>query len=251
MPKQKDALIPPAQAADVPTPLWERLECTPRTGRGTLTHARIAEAAVALADAEGLEAVSMRRLAIGLGVATMALYRYVVSKDELLELMIDAVVEPEALTADPADWRAVFREIGLRRRQTALAHPWLIAAQAQVPNLLTPARNEVAERMIGALEPLPLTGDQKMQVIRALDAYAHGAAGAEVNRRMMMQRRGYGPEGDVRLLLRGSMRWLLRSGRYPRMAELVREGLAPVDSAAEFELGLDAMLDGLAARFGV
>jgi AcrR family transcriptional regulator len=250
MPKQKDVL-PCAKAADLPTPLWERLESAPRSGRSTLTHAQIAEAAVALADAEGLEALSMRRLAVELGVATMALYRYVVSKDELLELMIDAVVEPQALTADPADWRAVFREIGLRRRETALAHPWLVAAQAQVPNLLTPARNEVAERMLGALESLPLSGDQKMQFIRALDAYGHGASSAEVNRRMMMQRRGYGAEGDVRLLLRGSMQWLLRTGRYPRIAKLVQEGLAPVDPAAEFELGLTAMLDGLAAHFGV
>ncbi|MBW8802719.1 MAG: hypothetical protein AUG49_17365 [Catenulispora sp. 13_1_20CM_3_70_7] len=251
MAEPKDSFTAAACAADAVPPLWERLESAPRSGRATLTHTRIAEAAVALADAEGLEALSMRRLAIELGVATMALYRYVVSKDELLELMIDAVVEPDALTADPADWRAVFREIGLRRRRTALAHPWLIAAQAQVPSLLTPARNEVAERMIGALEPLPLTGDQKMQFIRVVDAFTNGAAGAEVNRRMMMRRRGHGADGDVRLLLRESMRWLLRSGRYPRMAKLVQEGLAPVDSAAEFELGLAAVLDGLAARFGV
>ncbi|MFL6112483.1 MAG: TetR/AcrR family transcriptional regulator [Catenulispora sp.] len=248
MTQHEDAPITPAEP---PPSLWERLESAARSGRGSLTHAQIAAAAVALADAEGLEAVSMRRLAIELGVATMALYRYVVSKDELLELMIDAVAQPDALTADLADWRAVFREIARQQRQTALAHPWLISAQAQVPNLLTPARSEVGERMIGALEPLPLSGDQKMRFIRALYAYAHGASSAEVNRRMMMQRRGYGAEGDVRLLLRGSMHWLLRTERYPRMAKLVREGLAPVDSAAEFELGLAAMLDGLAAHFGV
>jgi AcrR family transcriptional regulator len=231
--------------------IWERLETTRRSGRATLTHPQIAEAAVALADAEGLEAVSMRKLAERLGVATMALYRYVDSKDELLELMIDAVAEPETLTADLADWRAVFREVAARQRDHALAHPWLVAAQAQVPNALTPARNEVAERMIGALDPLPLSGDQKMQIIRAVDAFARGASGAEVNRRMMMERRGHGADGDVRLLLKGSMRWLLRSGRYPRMAKLVADGLAPVDATAEFEIGVDAMLDGLAARFGI
>ncbi|GAA1978451.1 TetR/AcrR family transcriptional regulator [Catenulispora subtropica] len=241
----------PAKEADVPRSIWERLETAPRSGRATLTHPQIAAAAVALADAEGLEALSMRKLAESLGVATMALYRYVDSKDELLELMIDAVVDPSVLTADLGDWRAVFREIATRHRETSLAHPWLVAAQAQVPNLLTPARNEVAERMIGALDPLPLTGDQKMQFIRAIDGFARGASGAEVNRRMMMERRGYGPDGDVRLLLRGSMQWLLRSGRYPRMAKLVRDGLAPVDSAAEFEIGVDAMLDGLAVRFGI
>lgn len=236
---------------EAPPTIWERLETAPRSGRTMLTHRQIAEAAVALADAEGLEAVTMRRLAERLGVATMALYRYVDSKDELVELMIDAVADPQSLGADPGDWRAVLREVALRHREHALLHPWLVAAQAQVPNVLTPARNEIAERMIGALEPLPLTGDQKMQIIRAVDAFARGAAGAEVNRRIMMERRGHGADGDVRLLLRGSMQWLLRSGRYPRMAKLVQEGLAPVDSAAEFEAGVGAMLDGLAARFGI
>ena len=181
----------------------------------------------------------------------MALYRYVDSKDELLELMIDGVVDPTALTADPDDWRAVFRESALRQRDVALAHPWLVAAQAQVPNLLTPARNEVLERMLGALESSSLSGDQKMQIVRAVDAFARGGSGAEVNRRMMMERRGFGADGDVRLLLRGSMQWLMRSGRYPRMTKLVQDGLAPVDSAEEFALGLDAMLDGLAVRFGL
>ena len=230
--------------------IWERIDA-PRGARTTLTHPQIAEAAVALADAEGLEAVSMRKLAERLGVATMALYRYVDSKDELVELMTDSVIDPSTLAADPADWRAVFREVAHRRRETALAHPWLPAAQAQVPTTLTPNRNQALERMLEALEPLPLTGDQKMQLIRALDAYARGAADGEVNQRMMLERRGYGADGDVRVLLRSNMQWLLSSGRFPRFAQVVTDGLAPVDSVGEFELGLEAMLDGLAARFGI
>jgi AcrR family transcriptional regulator len=230
--------------------IWERIDA-PRGARTTLTHTQIAEAAVALADAEGLDAVSMRKLAERLGVATMALYRYVDSKDELVELMTDSVIDASTLTADPADWRAVFREVAQRRRETALAHPWLPAAQAQVPTTLTPNRNQALERMLEALEPLPLTGDQKMQLIRALDAYARGAADGEVNQRMMLERRGYGADGDVRLLLRANMQWLLSSGRFPRFAQVVTDGLAPVDSVGEFELGLEAMLDGLAARFGI
>jgi AcrR family transcriptional regulator len=236
--------------AKMPTTIWERLDA-PRTARTALTHDQIAEAAVALADAEGLEAVSMRKLAERLGVATMALYRYVNSKDELLELMTDATSDTAAPTVDPADWRAVFRESALRRRRTALAHPWLPAAQAQVPATLAPKRNEGLERMLAALEPLPLTGDQKMQLIRALDAYVRGATDGEVNRRMMLERRGYGADGDMRLLLRADMQWLLRSGRYPQFAKLVTEGLAPVDAEGEFVLGLEAMMDGLAARFGI
>lgn len=240
----------PSQSDALSETIWERLDA-PRGTRATLTHEGIAEAAVALADAEGLDAVSMRKLAERLGVATMALYRYVNSKDELLELMTDAVIPSEGLVADPYDWRAVFREAARRRRATALAHPWLPAAQAQVPTTLTPSRNRTLERALEALEPLPLTGDQKMQLIRALDAYARGAADGEVNQRTMLERRGYGADGDVRLLLRSNMQWLLRSGRYPLFAKLVTDGLEPVDAEGEFELGLEAMLDGLAARFGI
>lgn len=238
-------------APPVPEPtIWERIEA-PRGGRATLTHEQIAKAAVDLADAEGLEAVSMRKLAERLGVATMALYRYVNSKDELVELMTDAVARSAPLVADPSDWREVFREVARRRRETALAHRWLPAAQAMVPTALTPSRNRRVEWMLGAMEPLPLTGDQKMQVIRMLDAYARGAADGEVNQRMMLERRGYGFDGDIRVLLRSTMQWLLRSGRYPRYTQLVRDGLAPVDAAAEFELGLEVVLDGVAARFGI
>jgi AcrR family transcriptional regulator len=250
MARSKADCDPPQGGEPQPT-IWERLDTAARGARATLTHEQIAEVAVAFADAEGLEAMSMRKLAERLGVSTMALYRYVDSRDELLQLMTDAVVDPDALTADLGDWRAVLREIALRRRHSTLAHPWLPAAQAQVPNMLTPSRNLIAERMLAALESLPLTGDQKMQLIRAVDAFARGAADTEVNQRMMLERRGYGADGDVRLLLRANMQWLLRSGRYPRFSKLVQDGLAPVDQAAEFELGLEAMLDGLAARFGI
>ena len=239
----------PSEEGSAPT-IWERLDA-PRAGRGGLTHQQIAKEAVALADAEGFDAVSMRRLAERLGVSTMALYRYVDSKDELLELMTDAVIEDGDPAADPADWRAVFREVARRRRATTLAHPWLPAAQGHVPTALTPSRNLVVERMLAALESQPLTGDQKMQLIRVVDAYARGAAAGEVNQRMMMERRGLGADGDVRLLLRSNMEWLLRSGRYPRFAGLVQAGLTRPEAEAEFDLGLDAILDGLAARFGI
>lgn len=237
-------------APEAPASIWERLDA-PRTGRTALTHERIAEAAVALADAEGLEAVSMRKLAEVLGVSTMALYRYVDSKDELLELMTDAVIDTGVPSAEASDWRALFREVARRRRATSLKHPWIPAAQQLVPTTLTPNRNLVVERMLEVLEPLPLTGDQKMRLIRAVDAYARGASDGEVNQRMMLERRGYGADGDVRFLLRSNMQWLLRSGRYPRFSAVVRDGLAPVDAEAEFELGIEAMLDGLAARFGI
>lgn len=221
-----------------------------RTPKTTLTHSQIAEAAVALADAEGLAAVSMRRLAEQLGVSTMALYRYVANKDELLELMIDAVGDgawPEV----PTDWRGLFRESARRRRANTLRHPWLVEAQALVPNALTPARAGAIDRILGALDGLGLDGDSRMVLLRMLDAYVKGAVASEVNQRLLLERRGLGADGDIRFLLRSNMHWLLNSGRFPNFAALVRSGLRPPDPAADFEAGLECLLDGIAARFGI
>jgi AcrR family transcriptional regulator len=236
-----------------PPGIWERLETTPRQPKTTLTHDRIAAAAVELADAEGLDAVSMRRLADQLGVATMALYRYVANKDELLELMINAAyeIEGELPPIEPGDWRTAVAALARGTRNWTRAHPWLVEAQAAVPNLLSPARNRAVDWMLGGFVGLDVTGDTKMMILRVVDGYARGAVVAEVNQRRMLERRGLGPDGDVRQLLRADMVWMVRSGRYPVFTETVRAGLAPVDAAAEFEIGLAALLDGLGTRFGI
>ncbi|MFD0330344.1 TetR/AcrR family transcriptional regulator [Streptacidiphilus monticola] len=108
------------------TPVWARQ--TRGGGRGpqpSLSVDRIVESAVALADTEGVDAVSMRRVASELGVGTMSLYRYVETKDDLLDLMTDQVMG-EALTTpdDPAlGWRFRLRALALRYRQVMLRHP--------------------------------------------------------------------------------------------------------------------------------
>lgn len=244
---------PVCAPGELPPPgIWERLETASGQARTTLTHRQIAEAAVRLADAEGLDAVSMRRLADQLGVATMALYRYVANKDELLELMIDAAYEVGDLAPlAPGDWRTAVGRLARGTRTRTLTHPWLVEAQAAVPSLLTPARNRAMDWMLGAFDGLEVTGDTKIMILRAVDAFARGAVVAEVNQRRMLERRGFGADGDIRQLLYADMSWMLRSGRYPRFTETVRGGLSPVDSEAEFELALDALLDGLGARFGI
>jgi AcrR family transcriptional regulator len=86
----------------------------------SLTARRIAEAAVGIADAEGLDAVTMRRLAAELGVAPMAAYRYVSGKDELLELMVDFVYGELELPEEAMDWREAMRTLALRVRAVLL-----------------------------------------------------------------------------------------------------------------------------------
>src|SRR5882724_5774957 len=81
-----------ADPAERPPVIWTRLAPTARGRRPGLTHTRIAQAAIAIADAEGLEAVSMRRVAAALGVGAMSLYRYVASRDDVVVLMVDEAV---------------------------------------------------------------------------------------------------------------------------------------------------------------
>jgi AcrR family transcriptional regulator len=96
-----------------------------------MERAEIVSAAVRIADADGVDAVSMRRLADELGVATMTPYTHVASKDELLDLMRDAVAAemllPEPL---PEDWRAALRAIADRTRAAYEAHPWCLDSRS-------------------------------------------------------------------------------------------------------------------------
>jgi AcrR family transcriptional regulator len=92
--------------------------------RTALSRDRVLQAAVALADAIGIEALSMRRLAQELGVVPMALYKHVANKDELLDGMVDVVLGEIEPAAAPPDWRAGVRARVLSARQAVLRHPW-------------------------------------------------------------------------------------------------------------------------------
>lgn len=95
-------------------------------GRATLNRARVVAAAIALADAEGLEAVSMRALAEQLGVVPMALYKHVADKEDLLNGMVNALIAemPEAPALPPGKWQEALRQTLLGARAVITAHPW-------------------------------------------------------------------------------------------------------------------------------
>jgi AcrR family transcriptional regulator len=81
--------------------------------------------AVEIADAEGLDAITMRRLATELGVTPMAAYRRVSGKDDVLELMLDLVYGDLEVPGDATDWRRAMRALALSTRALVLKHPWL------------------------------------------------------------------------------------------------------------------------------
>jgi AcrR family transcriptional regulator len=252
--------------------IWERLERPARGPRPVLTHDQIAHAAVMIADEQGLDAVSMRRLAERLGVATMALYRYVSSKEDLVELMIDAVaaeMEPTPATglrdiarmmdAVPADgppspehgWRDLARRFAHQLRAVGLRHPWLTAALARSPHALTPNLVARTEEVLRSLDGLGLDVDTMMAVFGTVNAFVRGATAAEAVQREAMRKAGWASEQEARLGYLPAVRWLIGTGRYPTLTRYIIEGSNEDDAQWQFEFGLECVLDGIAARLGI
>ncbi|MEU3569022.1 TetR/AcrR family transcriptional regulator [Kitasatospora sp. NPDC036755] len=232
-----------------PVSLWERLERPAPAPRTTLTPHRIAEAAVALADAEGLDAVTMRRLAAELGVAPMAAYRYVTGKDELIELMVDFVYGRLPLDAPAEGWRDTMRALAVHLRAMHLAHPWTV--RAATPFSLGPNQLAVPERALSALAEHGLDADTTMAVFRTVTGYVHGSVAAEVTLEALRRERGWTDGDQTRAALAPRMTWLMGTGRYPAYQRYLREATRKDDPDWQFTTGLDCVLDGIAAHFGL
>ncbi|MFB7943699.1 TetR/AcrR family transcriptional regulator [Kitasatospora phosalacinea] len=230
--------------------LWQRLADPAPAPRQTLTPRRIATTAVAVADAEGLDAITMRRLATELGVVPMAAYRYVSGKDDVLELMVDLAYEELHAEVGPeagAGWRESLRDFALRTRDLVLRHPWLAQLPPQAAYALTPNKLAVADRTLAALDGTGLDHDTAMAAVRTVEAYTHGTVGPEVALRQLMAGKGWTDGDDVRSGLAPQMTYLLGTGRYPAYQRYVAAARHKDDPARRFETGLDITLDGIAA----
>ena len=193
-----DDVPPPADLPPGIAVLW-RAPAVGRPGpRPGLTLEQIADAGIALADAEGLEAVSMSRLAESLGFTTMSLYRYVSSKDEVLSLMSDrASGAPPATGPELGGWRERLELILSIQQPILRAHPWL-ARTTTVLHAIGPSRLAWMEGMLAALEDTPLTEAQKVGAIGVLAT--HALDNLRVSEQMLPQARtaALGPaEGEA------------------------------------------------------
>src|SRR6187402_646259 len=151
---------------------WGVAERPQRGPKRELSIERIVEAAVAIADEEGLAAVSMAKVAASLGFTTMSLYRYVTSKDDLLLLMQDTVgADAIPGPSDDLDWRAGLRAWVAQVVSAHLAHPWFGEIPvASVP--LTPNNLLLVDAALHAMRDLPLTGEEKMSAVLLLSSHA-------------------------------------------------------------------------------
>lgn len=230
--------------------IWARPERAAKGPAPSLSRAQIAAVAITLADAEGIEAVSMRRLARELGVAATSLYGYVRRKDELYDLMIDAVYGEDGDPPPPSgDWRNDVRGFAHRLRALILRHPWLATLAAGQPTM---GPNSLArtEHILTVLDGLGLDIDTMTTIVGTVTAYVRGYAIGELAEEEARRRSGLDTHQWMRA--RGPyVRKIIESGRYPMMTRVVREAKGPHDpDAAEhgFRTGLEQILDGIASH---
>ncbi|MBE1493030.1 AcrR family transcriptional regulator [Amycolatopsis lexingtonensis] len=221
--------------------VWERPEPPERPVPAPLSRELIVQAAVRLADADGLAAVSLRKVAAALDVGPMRLYGYIATKEELLDLMADAVHAGIRPTGD--GWREVLCSLAETTRQAVRRHEWfadLIGGRPSLgPNAL--ARGEA---VIAAMDGVDV--DDVMPIVSAVDAYVIGAV-----RRETAERRAERTSGlDTEQWQRAYGPYLQRTfatGRFPALATVIRDA-AHLDADETFRMGLGFLLDGIEAR---
>lgn len=224
----------------------------PRRGRGgerELGRERIVATAVRVADSEGLAALSMRRVATELGVATMSLYRHVPGKDELLRLMMDQVFGEQPFPEEPpTGWRAGLEEVSRMQWRIYRRHPWLASTMSFTRPVLAPDAAVHTERAMAALTGVGLEGEQVAQAAVSLAAFTCGLAVHFEREAQAEQDSGMSADEWMDRLGDGDHdRLMADPERFPMFDAMNRGPEIDMSLEALFEFGLARMLDGLGA----
>jgi AcrR family transcriptional regulator len=207
-----------------------------------LSRDQIVTAALSLADTEGLDSVSIRKIAARLGAGATSLYWHVSSKYDLYELMFDAVYGELKYPEPSGDWRADLRAVCVGIHELGRRHPWAILLGVQPamgPNVV-----RYREFLAKVLGPLGLDQQTRVEVAAVLNNYLMGSAHRETAWDQIKERAGLtGSQWQERL-----GEFLVRAQRdNPELAADVETRLH-LTSDRSFELGLDCVLDGIAVR---
>jgi AcrR family transcriptional regulator len=250
MPKEEAAALPPG--LDL---LWGRRKQGQRGPKPGLSIDAIVEAAIGVADAEGLDAVSMARVAKVLGFTTMSLYRYVASKDELLQLMWNASAQgAEDLVVEGADWREKLRMWATVQREMMDRHPWItqmpMAAPPLAPNSLT-----FVERGLETMDGTDIAEADKLRIIGLISSYTLSEARMAHDAARAARAASEGNQPSPPLSFEGVLREVLDEASFPRLFHLawaagIGDDPSGFDERQEFYFGLDRILDGVASLMG-
>lgn len=241
----------PAGETGLPASLemaWGLRERPAKGPRPTLTLARIVDAAVALAAAEGVGAVSMGRVAKELGVSTMSLYRYVTAKEELYILMADAGVgRPPAPSGGAGQgWRELLTEWAYAQRAVLLANTWIL----RIPITGAPVSpNQLAwmERGLAALAGTGLEEGEKLSTIILIGGLIRNEATMAADMIEAMMKSGVSPDVAMAQYLR-TLRLMTAPNTHPSVTRLLDSSAFTGSGEPDFQFrfGLGRVLDGLA-----
>jgi AcrR family transcriptional regulator len=217
-----------------------------------LSRAEIVDAAIAVADAEGSDAVSMRRIAQVLRAGTMSLYWHIANKEQLLDLMLDALLGEVEVPEPSGDWRADLRTQARNERAMLLRHVWVMDFLGGRPPL-GPNTLLLMDRLLATLDGLGLDVAAAMNILGTVQTYVMGSVLRE-----MQEARGQRDQDQSGITQEewepARTAWrnrLAADGRYTRVVRFLDAGIDP--DAAEtrddrFEFGLDCVIDGIAAK---
>jgi AcrR family transcriptional regulator len=234
-------------------PIWTRPG--PGARKPRFSREQIAGAALAIADAEGFDAVSIRRVAAELGAGTMSLYRYISAKADLVALMDDAIMG-ESLVPDgqlPADWRDALAMIARATRAALLRHPWAVQAlqgrgAAAQDGPFGPNGIRHFEQSLAAVATAPLDTAARLNLLAIVDDYVFG----HVLRAGEVQARTAAADPAHAAAITAYINDQLATGQFPHLSRLADDPAArtliePDQLDQRFERGLRALLDGAVA----
>ncbi|OLZ72678.1 TetR family transcriptional regulator [Streptomyces sp. IMTB 2501] len=230
----------------VPEVIWARPERTGRGPKPAYTRDDIAAAAVRIADERGLDAVSMRHVAAELGCGTMSLYNYVPRKEDLYELMVDAISAEHELWEPSGDWRADMLRVARQTRELMRRHPWLPRLMSPVYGI-SPHALRYLEHCLACLDPLEASYGTKLELIAMLNGIVTTYVRNELDTAERVRALPWSEdeENAVRGTYLGRQ---VASGAYPRMAAAFGEDAGPIDLEAVFERALGRLLDAFSPR---
>jgi AcrR family transcriptional regulator len=240
-------------------PIWAVPEPADRKPR--YTREQIAATALRIADAEGFDAVTMKRIAAELGAGTMTLYYYVRTKADIVALMQDAILADVLIPYDdfPPDWRSAMTAVARRTREVLMAHPWSLSSldEAQFgPNAM-----RHFEQSLAATSGAGLPAKARLEIIAAVDDYVAGNALHAVEALTRARIAEEDPDMVAAAIAYGLA--LTETEDFPQLQALYRQsGSVQGDEratppmteealASQFEHGLQALLDGLAVKMNI
>ena len=220
--------------------IWFRQDRARRGPRPTLSREEITRIAIELADAEGLDAVSMRRIAAKLGAGATSLYWYVSSKDDLYELMVDEIVGEIRVPEPSGDWQHDLREVARAIHAMLQRHPWMVLLG--IRPVMGPRTRRFGHFAPRVFDPLDLDAATRIKVLATLNNFLYGVVHREIAWEQTRQRSGLTSEqwsAHVRTHIDEARQ------RDPEFAEPWEANVA-LASHDSFEFGLDCFVEGVA-----